>query len=63
MSNNSEYVIYTKWVAVKLRKMGFRILRTDVNPNKPEFDCYIFEKTEEFTKALSLITKGGKCNG
>ena len=31
----NEYVIYTKWVAYELRKKGFEILRTDINPNKP----------------------------
>ncbi len=30
-----EYTIYTRWVAYELRKRGFQIIRTDINPNKP----------------------------
>lgn len=51
------YVIYTRRVAVKLRKLGFQIKKVDVNPNKPEFDCYFFEDTPEFQKALTQISR------
>jgi hypothetical protein len=51
-----EYIIYTKWVAYKLRKAGFRIIRVDVNPNKPQFDCYVFEDSDNFQKTLTAIT-------
>lgn len=53
----NEYVIYTKWVAYELRKKGFEILRTDINPNKPQFDCWIFEDSAELRSALSNVTK------
>lgn len=52
----SEKIIYTKWVAYKLRQQGFPIVRVEVNPNKPQFDCYVFAETPEFYKALSAIT-------
>lgn len=48
--------IYTKSVALELRKRGFKIIRTEPNENKPEFDAYIFEETENFKKALTDIT-------
>ena len=47
--------IYTHKLAYELRKMGFKILRTDPNPYKPELDMYIFEDTPEFQEAM------GKC--
>ena len=50
-----EKIIYTKWLAYELRKLGFRIIRVEVNPNKPQFDCYVFEDTIEFRKAFNLI--------
>lgn len=51
-----EKIIYTRRVAYELRKQGFPIIRVDVNPNKPEFDCYVFAENEEFNKALTAIT-------
>lgn len=44
--------IYTKKMAVYLRERGFKILGTEVNPNKPEFDVYLFENTPDFETAM-----------
>ena len=52
-----EKVIYTKWVAYELRKQGFPIVRVEINPNKPQYDCYVFAETDEFYKALAAITR------
>lgn len=53
----TEKVIYTKKVAYKLRQQGFPIVRVEVNPNKPQFDCYVFEDTKAFRQALTTISK------
>ncbi len=45
--------IYKKAVAIELRQLGFRIIGTEVNPIKPQFDVYLFEDTEEFEKGMS----------
>jgi hypothetical protein len=37
--------------------MGFPIIRVEVNPNKPQFDCYVFAESDEFYEALTAITK------
>ena len=52
-----EKVIYMPWVAAQLRKQGFPIVRVEVNPNKPQFDCYVFEETAELVAAFTKITK------
>lgn len=52
-----EKVIYMPWVAAELRKQGFPIVRTEVNPSKPQFDCYIFEETPELLAAFTKITQ------
>lgn len=52
-----EKVIYSKWVAYELRKKGFEILRVEINPNKPQFDCWVFEETKEMLEAFTEITK------
>lgn len=51
------YIIYTRRFAAALREMGFSIVKVGVNPNKPEFDCYFFEDSEEFRQALTELTK------
>lgn len=51
-----EKVIYTKWIAYELRKQGFPIVRVEVNPNKPQFDCWVFAETPEFKEAFLKLT-------
>lgn len=51
-----EKIIYTRWLACELRKQGFPIVRVEANPNKPEFDCYVFEATAEMLAAFTEIT-------
>lgn len=50
-----EFTVYTKRIAYELRKRGFRIIRTDVNPKHPEYDCWIFEKSPEMLSAFNEI--------
>ena len=52
-----EKTIYTKWVAYELRKKGFPIVRVDINPNKPQFDCWVFAETEDFINAFTAVTR------
>jgi hypothetical protein len=51
-----EKIIYSKWVAYELRQRGFKILRVEANPHKPELDCYIFEATKEMITAFTEVT-------
>lgn len=53
-----EKVIYMPWIAAQLRELGFKLLRTGVNPHKPQFDTYVFEETPELLEALTKLTKG-----
>lgn len=53
----AEKIIYSKRVAYELRKQGFPIVRVEINPNKPQFDCWVFEETKEMLNALTAITK------
>ena len=57
---NKEFTIYTKWLAAALRKQGFRIIRVEVNPNHPQFDCWVFENNEDLQIAISYLTKRRK---
>lgn len=42
-----EYTIYSKKMALNLRKRGFKLLRTGINENFPQYNTYIFENSAE----------------
>ena len=54
---NKEYTIYSKWLAYELRKQGFRLIRTDINPNFPQFDCWVFENNTDLQIAITCLTE------
>lgn len=49
---SKEYTIYSKWLAYELRKQGFRLIRTDINPNFPQYICWVFEDSEDLQIAI-----------
>ena len=51
----SEKVVYTRWLANALVKAGYPVVRIEQNPNKPEFDCYVFNETADFKLAFMNI--------
>lgn len=51
----NEKKIYTRRLAYQLRCAGFRILRVEPNPKKPQLDVYIFESTPQFEKYFVAI--------
>lgn len=58
MSNETnEKKIFNRRVALSLRNLGFRIIKTEPNFYKPEFDVYIFENSDELQLALTEITQ------
>ena len=56
-----EYIVYTKWLALALRKQGFKLLGTGINERFPQYDTYIFEETEELHNAIFDLT--AQCGG
>lgn len=52
-----EKIIFSRKMAYELRKHGFNILRVEPNPYKPEFDCYIFEETQELCNMMNQYSK------
>ena len=52
-----EKIIYTRWLAVELRRRGCRILRTEINQNNPQFNCWVFKDDEHFQKMFEEIMK------
>lgn len=56
----NETIIFSKWLAYELRKQGFRLIRTDVNRNYPQFDCWVFEDSADLHIAIRHLTEKRK---
>ena len=62
MTNKKEYTIFSKWLAYELRQQGFRIIRTEINPNFPNFNCWVFENNTDLQKKVGkMITFNFAC--
>ena len=48
------YIVYNKKMALYLREKGFRIINTAPNRNKPFFDVYFFEDSENLQKEIQI---------
>ena len=59
-TNNKEehgYRVYTRWIALQLRREGYKIIGTDINEYNPEFKVWIFENTPEFQEAFHRVSR------
>ena len=56
----SKKIIYSLRVYLALKELGFEPIATTQNPTKPNFLCWIYDKTPEFEQALDLLI-GGNC--
>ena len=54
---NRGYRVYTRWIALQLRREGFKIIGTDINEYNPEFKVWIFEDSPEFQEAFRRISQ------
>ena len=58
----NEYTIYSKWLAYELRKQGFRLIKTDINQNFPQYICWVFEDSADLQIAIRYLTEKRKTN-
>lgn len=54
---DKEFIVYTRRIAYELRVQGFKIIRTEVNPNFPQYDTYVFENSSELQNAFRALTR------
>lgn len=54
---NKPYRIYSRRIALELRRKGFKIIGTDINENFPQYDVYLFEDTEQLREELTKLSK------
>lgn len=53
--SNTNKIIYTRRIAMKLIEMGNVPVGTTQNPSKPEFLCWIFPVNKKFESDLQTI--------
>jgi hypothetical protein len=51
-------IIYSLRIMLALRAAGFEPLTTMPNPQHPEFNCWVFELTEDLQAELDKILGG-----
>lgn len=55
-----EKTIYSSWLCAELIRKGFEIKYIKPNPRYPQFDCWVFDKTDAFIKAFGEISQKRK---
>ena len=55
IKQNRTKEIYSKRVALELRRKGFRMIGTKPSIYKPQFDVYLFESSKELNNAIDEI--------
>ena len=53
----TEKKVYTRRIAYELRLKGFKIIRLEPNPNRPEFNIYVFQNTPELESAFKEVVE------
>ena len=52
---NELFTVYSRKLAYRLRMLGCEIVKTVPNPQKPEYDAYVFVKDKKFDKAWKSV--------
>ena len=50
-------IIYSLKLHIKLQKLGFHYLTEMKNPFNNQFNCWVYESTEEFLQAFDVLLK------
>lgn len=54
MAKNNK-VIFTRRIYIELLEYGIKPIETLPNPGHPEFDCWVYERNDEFINAYDKI--------
>lgn len=55
-----EYTIYSMWLAYELRRQDFKLLRVEINPHHPQYECWVFENSAELQYAIRYLAEERK---
>lgn len=56
----TEKIIYAKWLAEELTRQGFPFIEVRPNPERPEFDCWVFINSIGLRNAMARLTSKRK---
>lgn len=56
-------IVYSLRIHLLLKKWGFTPLEEMRNPQDPQLNCWVYEKTPAFTEALNAAIEGRAYHG
>ena len=59
MSKLNIKIIYSLRIHIELQRMGFTYITEMKNPKNPQFNCWVYEETDELLKAFDNLVKEG----
>ena len=60
---NKYQIVYSRKITKELMKQGFVFEKSVPNPDFPQYNCWLFENTDEFKKVFQMLTKKGDRHG
>ena len=63
MSNVKFKIIYSLRIHLELQRMGFNCETEMKNPQRPQFNCWVYQETPELLEAFDCLIIGGDRNG
>lgn len=60
MTNANYKVVYSLRVHLALQRMGFNFETEMKNPQRPQFNCWVYLRTPEFITAFEKLIGGSK---
>lgn len=53
---NKYQIVYSRKITKELLKQGFVFEKSVQNPDYPQYNCWLFENTNDFQKAFKELT-------
>lgn len=60
MSNVKLKIIYSLRIHIALQAQGFNYVAEMKNPQNPNYNCWVYEESEELLQAFDLLVREGE---
>ena len=58
MSNQNYKIVYSLRMHLEFQRLGFKCLMEMKNPQKAQYNCWVYERTPEFMKKFDELIRG-----
>lgn len=58
MSNQNYKIVYSLRMHLEFQRLGFKCLMEMKNPQKPQYNCWVYERTPKFMKKFDELIRG-----